>query len=337
MSNRQRLTHYLEQIWYGKRPLERSLLWPLSVLFSVIARRRRKKLTALQKNLTVPVIIVGNIAVGGTGKTPLIIRLTQLLQEAGYRPGIVSRGYGADKVNTFAHLVTHDDKPEDVGDEALLLLQRTGVPLVIGAKRVLAVEYLLVHHEVDVVLSDDGLQHYALPRGLEIAVVDGTRRFGNGYCLPAGPLREPVERLSECDFVVCNGTAEAGEYAMQMTGSRLVPVLGEQMDMSLPQLRGEPVRVVTAIGNPQRFLKVLEAAGLRCTLHAFPDHHLFEEDELYFPDQLPVLMTEKDAVKCRDFDAARIKNCWYLPVDAQLDNEFEQAFLQKAGELITHG
>ena len=357
MNTRRFLTNWLEQIWYGSRPLERTLLLPLSKLFSFVSERRRKKLTEWQRPNRVPVIIVGNIAVGGTGKTPLTIRLAQLLREQGYYPGIVSRGYGAKAVSkaakttddaaTLIKPVSYQSLPEEVGDEALLLAARTGLPVVVGVDRPKVVDYLLDNHEVDIVLSDDGLQHYKLAREMEIVVVDGLRRFGNGYCLPAGPLREKRERIEECDFVVCNthstsieassfnsnGRAQFGEYAMRLSGNWLVSLSNKRVTRPLSELDNKTVHVVTAIGNPQRFLKQLTKAGLHCREHLYPDHYLFSGDEFSFSDELPILMTEKDAVKCQQFSAEQLENCWYLPVDARLDTEFEQAFLQRVTEI----
>lgn len=328
------LTRWLEQIWYGHRPVERTLLWPLSQLFCYLAKQRRIRQTAEQKSAAIPLIVVGNIAVGGTGKTPLTIYLAQLLQREGYHPGIVSRGYGAHPDKTMIRPVTYHNKPADVGDEALLMAIRTHLPVVVGIQRTRAVQYMAEEYDVDIILSDDGLQHYRMARDLEIAVVDGQRRNGNGLCLPAGPLREKPERLKECDFVIVNGRAQAGEYAMQVTGDRLLALADHACSQRLTDLAGQQVHVVTAIGNPQRFLNTLEAAGILCTTHFYPDHHLFQGTELQFADNRPVLMTGKDAVKCQQFAAERIENCWYLPVDAQLDEDFEREFLARVKSLM---
>lgn len=328
------LTNWLEQIWYASRPVERTLLWPLSQVFCYLAKQRRIKQTAEQKTTNMPLIVVGNIAVGGTGKTPLTIYLAQLLQKQGYRPGIVSRGYGAHPDKTMIRPVTYRNKPVDVGDEALLMATRTHLPVVVGIQRTRAVEYMVTEYDVDIILSDDGLQHYRMGRDVEIAVVDGERRNGNGLCLPAGPLREKAERLKECDFVVVNGEAQSGEYAMQVTGERLVAVADHECSQVLSDLAGQQVHVVTAIGNPQRFLSALESAGLVCSKHLYPDHYLFQVEDFEFDDGLPVLMTEKDAVKCQQFAAEKIKNCWYLPVDAQLSDDFEREFLERIKVII---
>lgn len=337
MNTRQFLTNWLEHIWYGSRPLERTLLLPFSALFKTLSQRRRQRLSAWQRPVPVPVIIIGNIAIGGTGKTPLTIRLAQLLRQHGYYPGIVSRGYGSRSAERADGVmaVGYQSKPEEVGDEALLMAARTALPVVVGAERVRAVDYLLDNYEVDVVLSDDGLQHYKLARDMEIVVVDGVRRCGNGYCLPAGPLREQPQRMAECDFVVCNGEAQPGEHAMQLSGSWLVSVTDTRVTRPLSEFNGQAAHAVTAIGHPQRFLQQLNAAGLVCERHFYPDHYLFSGDEFTFADQLPVLMTEKDAVKCQQFSREQLRNCWYLPVDARLDAAFEQAFLASVAEVAS--
>lgn len=335
--NRRRLTHWLETIWYGSRPVERTLLLPLSALFCLVAARRRQRFVRKQHVFDVPVVVVGNIAVGGTGKTPLTMRLVKLLEEAGYRPGIVSRGYGSQPDKTMIRPVTYHNKPEDVGDEALMMATRTSVPVVVGIQRNRAVDYMLENYDVDVVLSDDGLQHYALARDMEIAVIDGGRRYGNGYCLPAGPLRERPQRLQDCDFVVANGQAQQDEYLMTVSGHWLVSVANPRVSRPVTELSGKKAHVVSAIGNPQRFLDALQRAGIECKTHLYPDHYLFAADDFSFEDELLVLMTEKDAVKCRQFKAELVRNCWYLAVDAQVDKGFELAFLEKIEELKTDG
>lgn len=329
------LNTWLELVWYENRPLARLSLSPLSYLFCYLAQRRKLKLSLEQQPFPVPVIVVGNITVGGTGKTPLVIWLIEHLRAAGYRPAVVSRGFGG-KQTAAVHLVQAQDTALEVGDEPLLIVQRTAVALVIGRQRNAAIEYLLALTDCNLVISDDGLQHYAMARDLEIAVLDGARRLGNGYCLPAGPLREPPERLKTCDFVVTNGSARAGEYAMQVEGSRLYALARlEQQDLS--SLAGQTVHAVTGIGNPARFFKSLEQAGLKLIKHIFPDHHLFQVADLNFDDDLPLLMTEKDAVKCRAFPARLIQKAWYLPIAAHLEPAFAEQLMQRLKELTKHG
>lgn len=331
---KQWLSRWIESVWYENRPLARILLSPLSYLFCYLAKRRRVKLSLEQQDFPVPIIVVGNITVGGTGKTPLVIWLITCLRQAGYRPGVVSRGFGGKQ--TAVHLVRAQDSASEVGDEPLLIVQRTAVPLVIGRQRNAAIAHLLAQTDCNLVIADDGLQHYRMQRDLEIAVLDGARRFGNGYCLPAGPLREPPQRLQECDFVVANGTAKSGEYAMQMLGSKLFALAGSKQQ-SLSDLNGQTVHAITGIGNPARFFTSLKQVGLNLIEHPFPDHHAFAASDLNFADDLWILMTEKDAVKCRDFPAEIIQKAWYLPIEAHLKTAFATQLLQRLKELTAHG
>ena len=326
-----RLIQWLESVWYGERPLAKLCLMPLSLVFCAVSQLRRELLQKQQHPVDVPVVVIGNLAVGGTGKTPLTIKLAQLLTQAGYQVGLVSRGYGGHLPAKALQLVQPDSDLHQVGDEAILLVLRTQLPLVIASQRTKAIEGLLAHYPCDVVLSDDGLQHYRMVRDLEIIVLDGLRRLGNGACLPAGPLREPPERLQDCDFIITNGEARPQEYGMQVQGQCLHNKDGEQQ--ALIALAGQSVHVVSAIGNPQRFLALLDAAQIHYQTHLqlYPDHYLFQAHDVQFDDVLPVLMTEKDFVKCRDFAA---KNLWYLSVEAQLDLEFEEAFLARVAELV---
>lgn len=303
---------WLLEVWYGQRWLAKYLLLPLTALYCLLNALNRWQQQRQQIQHPVPVIVVGNLTAGGTGKTPLVIWLVELLRQAGYQPGVVSRGY--------------QRQAAELGDEPLLIMQRTGVPLVVDRERNRAISTLLQQHGCNIVIADDGLQHYRMGRTLEICVVDGQRQWGNGWCLPAGPLREPVTRLQSCDFVVVNGTT------MQMRGETLVALTGNTTQ-PLSALAGQQVHAVTGIGNPQRFKLMLEAAGLLVTLHPYPDHHAFTGEELQFDDDLPVLMTEKDAVKCREY---AIPNTWYLPVEAILADGFAQAVLSRL-QGVPHG
>ena len=304
------------------------LLWPFSLLFGVVARTRRwlyRQGLLRDEAVEVPVIVVGNITVGGTGKTPLVIRLVELLREAGYQPGVVSRGYGGQSTQWPRH-VTVDSDPRQVGDESVLLARRCRCPVVVDPDRVAAARALLATYDCNVILSDDGLQHYRLRRDLEIAVVDGFRRLGNLACLPAGPLREPPSRLREVDFVVGNGVARGGEYIMSLQGDTALNLADPWVSSALAGFRRGTVHAVAGIGDPRRFFDHLRHARLRIIEHPFPDHHLFRPEDLQFRPDLPLLMTEKDAVKCRSF---ALEEGWYVPVDAQLDPEFEEQLLKR--------
>ncbi|RME35240.1 MAG: tetraacyldisaccharide 4'-kinase [Gammaproteobacteria bacterium] len=311
---------FIEELWYGRHPLS-LLLAPLGWLFALAVRLRRlawRSGLLSPRRLPVPVIVVGNISVGGTGKTPLVIWLCKRLREAGHRPGVVIRGYRG-LGRHWPQQARPDSDPRVVGDEAVVLARRTGCPIAVGPDRVAAGEALLEYHDCDLIVSDDGLQHYRLARDVEIAVVDGIRRHGNRRCLPAGPLREPVSRLREVDLVVSNGVAGRGEFPMKYVPGDLVSLIEPQARRPLERFRGQPVHAVAAIGMPERFFSLLVHHGLRVEKHPFPDHHVFTPQELDFGDDLPVLMTEKDAVKCLPF--AR-PDWWYLPIEADLPETF---------------
>jgi tetraacyldisaccharide 4'-kinase len=297
------------------------LLAPLSLLFRLLAGTRRMAYRLglrRVRRFAVPVIVVGNISVGGTGKTPLVIWLADYLRQRGWRPGIVSRGYGG-RARYWPQQVRADSDTASVGDEAVLLAAATGCPVCVGPDRPAAVEALLAHAGVDLVLSDDGMQHYALGRDLEIAVIDGARRLGHGMLLPAGPLREPRRRLREVDMIVVNGGApEAGEFAMKLAQPTLVS-LHDEAPGDLRDFVGRRVHAVAGVGNPQRFFDLLLRLGIEIEPHPFPDHHAFTAADLRFEQDLPVLMTEKDAVKCRRLAC---RDCWVVRVRAQPDAAF---------------
>ena len=311
----------LDTVWYGRNPLSLVLL-PLAWLFCAVAISRRLfyRMGWLKSyKLPVPVIVVGNIALGGTGKTPLVIWLVEFLRRNGYTPGVVSRGYGG-RAESWPQQVSGDSDPRLVSDEAVLIAQRGGCPVVVGPDRVAAARALLASAPCDVIVSDDGLQHYALARDIEIGVVDGVRRHGNRRCLPAGPLREPVSRLKTVDLIVANGVAQAGEYAMQLKGD-IVHHLADAHTQALSAFNGQKIHAVAGTGHPQRFFTQLRAAGLSVIEHAYRDHHDFSPADIDFGDDLPVIMTEKDAVKCRRFAQDRH---WYLPVAAELDEHLAE-------------
>lgn len=320
----------LESHWQRLTPLS-LLLLPLSLVFCAMVwlRRALYGLGVLRsRHFPVPVIVIGNITVGGTGKTPLVIWLTDFLRQAGYRPGIVTRGYrGRSPVWPVA--VTKNTTPRLVGDEAVLLARRCHCPVMAGPDRVTSVRALL-DQDCNVVVSDDGLQHYRLQRDLEIAVIDGVRRFGNGMCLPAGPLREPVSRLNSIALRVTNGRPREGELAMQLSPTQFYNLTQPSQKTSAEQLRSTSVHAVAGIGNPERFFESLRALGLLILPHAFPDHHVFEASELDFGDNLPVILTEKDAVKCQHFAQPLF---WVLAVDARPDAQLGDKILQHLKEI----
>lgn len=302
--------------WYrGDRWL--LLLRPLEILFRAVALFRREAYgTGLFRAYRAdrPVVIVGNITVGGTGKTPVVIALVEALQSRGLRPGVVSRGYGAKAPeNTFPHVVTEASSALQCGDEPLLIQRRTGVPVVVAPKRSAAVQALLKCAEVDVVLADDGLQHYPLARDMEIVIVDAQRGLGNGYCLPAGPLREPPSRLSSVDRVLYRNGEGADAVRYQPVAWVNVDS-GEQRELDGFAGR-ERVVAVAGIGQPGQFFASLEGMGITAACKAFPDHHTFTADDFGPYAGSTILMTEKDAVKCREIAGPE---AWYLRVDAQI-------------------
>lgn len=315
------LTRVFDWIWYRPNPL-RWLLWPFSLVYrgavstnAALYRAGIKRVSTLP----VPVIVVGNISVGGTGKTPCVIWLAAELSSRGYRVGIVSRGYGGNS-RIWPQRVERGSDPQVVGDEPVLIARSTGCLVVVAPGRVAAAEALLEADDVDVILSDDGLQHHALGRTMEIAVVDAVRGFGNGLCLPAGPLREPASRLERVDAVVVNGDDDqcfgsAFRFSAEFAGMRRLEG-GEEC--CIADFAGQTVHAVAAIGNPERFFSMLERAGLDVVRHAHPDHGKLRPADIEFHDKLPVLMTEKDAVK---FDSPPGRNIWCVSLKLRFESD----------------
>ena len=324
--------HVLERHW--QRPtLLSTLLLPLSGLYCAVSEARRfayRHGWFRHERLSVPVIVVGNITVGGTGKTPLTLWLAAFLRNAGFSPGIITRGYGG-RGKRWPCLVQAESDPDEVGDEPVLLARNSGAPVAAGPDRAAAGRLLLQHHRCDVVLSDDGLQHYRLARDIEIAVIDGARRFGNGRCLPAGPLREPVSRLKSVDLRVTNGAPAAGELSMTLVPCGFRELISGRVETQPPAVSGA-WHAVAGIGHPARFFGQLRALGLDIVEHAFADHHRFRPQDLEFGREAGVLMTEKDAVKCQGF--AR-PGWWAARVEARPDERLGAAILtllkEKAG------
>lgn len=310
---------YLQNRWYADRAPP-GWTRPLAALYGGVTAARRwmyHQGWLRSERLPVPVIVVGNIVAGGAGKTPLTIALVQGLREHGFRPGVVSRGYGG--TASAPMLLDAQPDPAIAGDEPALIRMRTGVPVAIGTKRAAAAR-LLLPEGVNVIIADDGLQHYALARDVEICVIDGARRFGNGRLLPAGPLRETISRLRDVDFVVCNGDdARDGEVAMQLMLADAVTLAEPTRTSPLTTFSGTRVHAVAGIGHPPRFFDALRALGIDVIAHAFPDHYRYTAADLAFGDRLPVLMTEKDAVKCHAFAG---RNGWVVPVFAELPQDF---------------
>ncbi|QUM76380.1 tetraacyldisaccharide 4'-kinase [Moritella sp. 24] len=322
-----------EDIWYGNH-WGKWLLAPLSVTFAAVTSCRRALFKAGIKTSikpSVPTIVVGNITVGGTGKTPLVVYLCEQLMAAGYKPGIISRGYGS-KAPEYPYIVNADSPVEHSGDEPFMLQQRTQCPLVISPVRTEAAAHLLANFNVDVIITDDGLQHYAMQRDIELIVIDGKRRLGNGHLLPMGPLREGAWRLKTADFVICNGgNGLTDETDMLLAAAPLRKVINNEL--ATPD-NIKSIVAVAGIGNPQRFYTTLEQHDYVIEEHlSFPDHHAFTAADIEkFAAGRTVIMTEKDAVKCQSFAQ---DNWYYLPVNAHLDSGFLPKLLLKLKEL-TH-
>jgi tetraacyldisaccharide 4'-kinase len=324
----------LVDAWYRGSPWLGALK-PLAALFRWQAERRRKAYQRGQKEAwiaPVPVIVVGNITVGGVGKTPLVSAIVRWAAEAGFKPGIVSRGYGG-KAPYYPFAVTPNSDASQVGDEPLMLARRCGCPVVVDADRVAAVKFLLTENDCDLVISDDGMQHYALGRDMEIAVVDGQRGLGNRQFLPAGPLREPVERLESVDWVVVNGgdfSVDNRMQRMELQPARLVKLTtGENRAVDALKVNG-PVHALAGIGNPQRFFDTLRKLGYQLEVHPFDDHHAFKKEDMPADDGKVIIMTEKDAVKCASIADDR---CWYLTVEPKLDGAFIETFQRQLKDL----
>jgi tetraacyldisaccharide 4'-kinase len=317
------------KFWYRRGAIA-WLLWPASLVFLLgVCGRRLLYLMRIFKSQHpgIPVIVVGNLTVGGSGKTPLVLWIAEFLKSKAWSPAIVSRGYGAKVEVPRAATVAAD--AAEVGDEPILLARRSGCPVWIGPDRVQVAAVLRAQHpDVNVLLLDDGLQHYRMRRDVEIAVVDA-RGFGNGFVLPAGPLREPALRLRFVDAVVVHSFSGVKGFSMSLEGETVHRMTDARDRQPLKSFAGQKVHAVAGIGDPNRFFIHLGSAGIRVMPHPFPDHHRFNPRDLEFGDEAPVMLTEKDAVKLRS--AAR-PNWWVLPVSAKLDPAFGAWLLGKLDE-----
>ena len=338
----------IEKVWFDNHSAKWwlvPLLLPLTALFFILSSIRRFAFgLGLFKSYSVskPVIVVGNIGVGGNGKTPVVIHLVELAKTLGLKPGVISRGYGG-KADVYPYSLSKQSTTEQAGDEPILIFNRCQVPVVVGSDRV-ANSQKLIELGCDVIISDDGLQHYRLQRDLEIIVVDGKRLFGNGLLLPAGPLREGSWRLNNADIVIFNGEGKAREGDCQIRDkSSLMRLVATKLchmqtgtELNLIDFLANNIKVnaIAGIGSPQRFFDTLQQLGFNLeNQQGFIDHKNFSPNDFnQFKDDLPLLMTEKDAVKCQEFAK---DNWWYLPVDAQFSEQDEQRLIQHIKQLAS--
>jgi len=328
------LARWLLKAWYQGHPAL-YLLRPLEWLYRAVIKQRREQAIKTQYRPPVPLIVVGNLSVGGTGKTPLILWLIEHCRARGLRVGVVSRGYGA-KPPALPFRVNAEQSAQVCGDEPLMLVKRTHVPLMIDPNRPRAVQALLQQERLDLILSDDGLQHYRLARDLELVLIDQARGLGNRRCLPAGPLREPPQRLESVDACLINGASQdSGDgFAFSLKPSDLVQLSSGQSYPLSHFAKGQKLHALAAIGNPQRFFATLETLGWQVIYHPLADHAALRPEQLNYSPDLPLVMTEKDAVKCAAFAP---ENSWYLKVDGVPSPAFVAWFDKQLARLIKGG
>jgi len=328
-------TPYLEKAWY-KKSLWLWLLWPFSLITKQISKRRLTKFLAGSTktwNTNIPLIVVGNIVAGGTGKTPFVIWLTKKLSELGYKPGVISRGYGG-RAKKYPLIVNDSTRARISGDEPRLIFQNTNVPVYVSPNRVEAAKQMIEETDCNVIISDDGLQHYQLGRDIEIVIFDGYRGIGNNLCLPAGPLRESIERIESVDFIISSSSSLTKEgisenAIMKFKATEWVR-LSDQKRVALDAWPlGKVIHGVAGIGNPSKFFMTLKQLGFKVIEHSFPDHYQFTEEDFTFSEQLPIVMTEKDAARCHKID---IKNIWVLKIEADLPDNFALELINKIKE-----
>ena len=322
----------IEKVWYSKNIFS-LLLSPLSLIYiSIIYLRHtlyQLGLISITK-INVPTIVIGNIVAGGTGKTPLVIWLAKYLKNKGFLLGIVSRGYGGTYLSNI-ELVKPTSNPLLVGDEPVIIARNTNCPVVVAKKRAKGAKKLVEKYNCNIILCDDGMQHYSLARDIEIAVIDGQRRFGNNYCFPAGPLREPKSRIFKADLIVSKYNARTCEYKMDYTYNQLVSLNKLSKAITISDLHGMTVHAIAGINNPDHFFSYLRSHKLELIIHKFPDHYSYTEDDVKFNDNFSVVMTEKDAVKCLNYSSDKH---WYIPISAELSKSFACDLDKLMGKII---
>jgi len=312
---------------HNKFGLVNFTLLPFSAVFFILSciRLWLYKFKILKVNdSSLPVIVVGNITVGGTGKTPIVISIVNYLKSQNKKVGVVSRGYGG-RYSQESIEVTLSSDPMHCGDEPLLIKQQTEVPVVVAKKRTKAIEYLIKKYALDVIVSDDGLQHYSMGRDIEIAVIDGHTRLGNGLFLPAGPLREAKSRLKSVDFIINNGSSLEGEVSSEIEPQEYINLLTKEVK-DLDYFKGRKCYAVAGIAKPDNFFSTLKSNGVKLITKPFPDHYAFVEKDLIFNENHPIIMTSKDCVKCNPFATDQM---WYLSVRAKINSNFYQQLESK--------
>lgn len=313
----------------NKRGLLNFVLLPISLIYFILVTIRRFSYTlGLRKiyHFKKTIIVVGNITVGGTGKTPLVIAIAKFLQQNDFKVGVVSRGYGGRGNSKKSISVAKFSSYKKVGDEPVMIANNLNIPIMINKKRAVAVADLLKNNTIDIVISDDGLQHYSMARDIEIAVIDGKLRFANNWFLPAGPLREPISRLSKCDFIINNsGKTYSNEFAMTLKPVEYINIKTNKK-IAFNDWNIRNCNAICAIGNPDRFFSVLEHQGIKLEKKIFKDHYPFKITDINFNNDKPIIMTEKDAVKCRKFANEKM---YYLKVETKLDAKFLTKLLEK--------
>ena len=326
------LETFIEKVWYSKNIFS-LLLSPLSLIYiSIIYLRHtlyQLGLISITK-INVPTIVIGNIVAGGTGKTPLVIWLAKHFKDKGFLPGIVSRGYGGTYLSNI-ELVKPTSNPLLVGDEPVIIARNTNCPVVVAKKRAKGAKKLVEKYNCNIILCDDGMQHYSLARDIEIAVIDGQRRFGNNYCFPAGPLREPKSRIFKADLIVSKYNARTCEHKMDYTYKQLVSLNELSKTIPISDLHGMTVHAIAGINNPDHFFSYLRSHKLELIIHKFPDHYSYTEDDVKFNDNFSVVMTEKDAVKCLNYSSDKH---WYIPISAELSKSFACDLDKLMGKII---
>ena len=322
----------IEKVWYSKNIFS-LLLSPLSLIYISIIYLRytlyQLGLISITK-INVPTIVIGNIVAGGTGNTPLVIWLAKYFKDKGFLPGIVSRGYGGTYLSNI-ELVKPTSNPLLVGDEPVIIARNTNCPVVVAKKRAKGAKELVEKYNCNIILCDDGMQHYSLARDIEIAVIDGQRRFGNNYCFPAGPLREPKSRIFKADLIVSKYNARTCEHKMDYIYHQLVSLNELSKTIPISDLYGMTVHAIAGINNPDHFFSYLRSHKLELIIHKFPDHYSYTEDDVKFDDNFPVVMTEKDAVKCLNYSSDKH---WYIPISAELSKSFVCDLDKLMGKII---